>query len=453
MVKGKVYPDGTEVEVMNCTEGGANIKGAERMSLASWLDLYAIETIDKSAILPLTNSLADDAGKLIAKALPALDQDIKDLKEMIHACKMGLKSNKRMLKDGITKQELLDEFATNEHWSKQAQDKAKASHLIGVAIYGASRQIYSHRLSAKSSTKHLVKDDDDRAIRIERNELILNAAEKAGEQLLESYQETRNLLDTYQTTKDESLLLIREPEEHTLNDVLAYFEAGNWAHPLLEAGKILQQTDLTDEYWDFAQNIYIKAEQMRDDAIKQGEEEYSAQDTDKRIKYNKLIDQSQTAGREDKDYDKALELLTEAAELFPDKVEAKWGLATTLHHMGKNEQAIVEYDWLIEDRPDDLQFQYERGMVMLHINFQDGMKLIGEVMNKTDAFNAGFAWIGTLYDKNEMYEEAIIAYEEYLKHYPGDHAMWKRLGAVLQKTGKGPQATKAFRKAKKISGR
>ena len=511
--------------VLNCTEDGVHIKGTERLSLREAIGKYCIKKIDKTVIEPFL-SLADDADALVAKVVPMLKTDIENLSEIIsHSRKglavcVGLKNlmNKRgygklMTKDrekfinkvqkeaakesegdflkmnNLFFQKLGDRLpkgllrnvvvlsGKNFKFSEKAHVAAKSNPLVNVAIYWASRRIWSRDLKAKETLPDLLKDKKNGLIRIRRNELILKAAKDAAESLRKSYKETYKLLKEYNEKKNliinkspykdnadrwknieeevEALLVSTEKETVDLSDAEDYFKIGNFAHPLLDAAKILDDLDYSEQHPEYkkAVKIYDKALAMRTKAIEEAKaNEAKNGDRESRLlRYNALLEESKELGRKDKEFDKALALLRKAAKLMPEETEARWGVATALHHSGKIKESLIEYRKLVKDFPDDLRFGFEMGQVMLRDNdLQGGLKEIGAAMEKTDDFDYFLARLGEIYQHIDKIEEAALAYESYLEKYPSNFEVWAKHGDCLSRLNRQAEARKAYKAALSI---
>ncbi len=74
------------------------------------------------------------------------------------------------------------------------------------------------------------------------------------------------------------------------------------------------------------------------------------------------------------------------------------------------------------------------------------MKVIGEVMAKTKAFDAFVVRVGDMYFEKGMYDQAIIAYENYLKKFPPDTNSLTNLMKSYKMIGKGRLAKKLLNK-------
>jgi len=493
--------------VINATEGGAKIDGTIQLSLKKTIEKYCKDPIDKSRIQSLL-SYADDAEELIDRVIPLLKNDIDTLNDIITNSRKGIAVShgiKKLMQDKkysglLTKKktklfdklnkEVIQEaegnaLIVNQLFFKKAVNALKKSRLktimimsdknfrfseaahiaaiknplVNVAIYGASRQIQKRDLKVDATINNFLKNKQDAIIRTERNIIILNAAKTAAKSLKKTYKETLKLLKKYQKTKDDSLLKPPIEEEINLDDADKYFESGNWAHPLLDAEKILKYVELAENKMTAeqlkAQEIYIKAVEMRENTIKEAikAEEKNHDKMVKLIKYNDLIKAAKDAGHLEKNFHKALKFMKKAIKLMPDEEEARWGYATALHHAGEIQKAAKEYKKLVKDFPENNTFQFEYGQVLLQAGeMQKGMKEIAKVMDKTDEFDNFLFRIGEIYQETKMFSEAIIAYSEYLKKFPFDFNAMLKKAECLKAIGKITQAENLYKKAMEIKG-
>lgn len=489
--------------VINATEGGARIKGTTLMSLKDALDKYCTEPIDKSELHDKL-TLAENGDELVTKVIPLLENDIANLDEIILHSRRGLSTCKGMrtlisrpnyrnllskkkeklfsdllrqsqeetngdfiesnklfyrkviqtLKDSKLKNVIILS-AKNFEESEAAHVASVKNPLVNVAIYGASRAIQGRALKKKESLTHFLRNNNDALIRVKRNVLILRTAKKAATSLKKSYEETLELLKQYNETKDDSLLISKEPEQVLLEDAETYFAAGNWAHPLLDAKRALtRKLELTITENAAAEAVLNKAISMKNlaIAIAKKEEADNADERKKLIEYNNLMEQSRQLGREEKKFEEALVLLRKAHELMPDATEAKWGLATALHHAEHFEESLKVYEELIKEHPDNYRFRFEYGQVLLRdYDIEKGLGQIELVMSKTDEFDSFLLRVGEIYEFIRMPEKALNAYSKYLKKYPSNFEVWHRKGECLTQMGRGKQAKAAYKRARIIN--
>lgn len=496
--------------VINSTEGGAHIKGTIRMPLKETIKKYCQKPINKSKLTPLLE-LADDGNELVSRVIPLLKNDIDVLDSIIKNSRKGMavnagisnimkKTKKKLIAkkhevlfDKLSKQSSIEaqgNFVVANHlfydkllkkmsaknelraliklsqknfiFSEAAHIASAQNPLVNVAIYGASRQIQGRRLKVDETLATFFKDKKIADIRMERNNLILGTAKKASESLIKSYKKTWKLLKKYDKTKDDKLLRPIKPEKINLKDAEDYFTAGNWAHPLLDAEKYIslfyaialnKDENKIRQKLELAYGIRDKATTMQNEAIQKAKQQEieSAKYEGKLIEYNSLIEESKEAGKK-KDFDRALKSLRQAIKLIPKETEARWGLATCLHHLNKFKEAIKEYQKLVTDFPDNHKFRFELGQVLLLSgNTETGLKEVGKVMEQTDEFDSFLFRIGEIYSHMKMYNEAITAYESYLEKFPYDYKAWSAKGDCLIHLKKNKQAEVAYKKASDIN--
>jgi len=202
-----------------------------------------------------------------------------------------------------------------------------------------------------------------------------------------------------------------------------------------------------------ALEIYSKAINLRQEAIKQAKENEKENLPYERklLKYNQLIEDAKEVGKKEKNFEKALGLLKEATDLLPEEIEGRWGYATALHHSGKLDEAIIEYQKLTDDFPDNAGFKFEFGQVLLVNNMiQEGLREIGKAMKMTEEYDHFLIRVGEIYEETKMYDEALIAYENYLEKFPHDYNGYTLIGNCLYKLGKKEEARTAYKKALEI---
>jgi hypothetical protein len=448
----------------------------KQLILSEVIKQYCNKSFSKDISKYLT--LSEDAKELINKAIPLLEKEIKLFTAIISNSEKALKANKNIEKYIGNESKMKEWMKKNEIHSIKANELAKKNPLITVAIYGASRKILDRDLNVDGKVDHLLSSKKDLKIRLNRNNIILNAAKDAAESLKKSYMSSLNTLKVYIDTKDESLLISTDVEEINLTDADTYFDKENWVHPLIDARKYLYHSYLntkTEEELKYRKltdsilinglgcNEYIQARKIEQKAIKMREEniqkaiENYKEDNSKLLKYNELLDLSKELGKEEakkkenRDFTKSLELLKEAVELFPDREESLWGLATALHHTNQFDESIEIYRKLIDKYPDIYQYRFELGQVLIRFGkVQEGLKEIAIVMEKSSDYDGFFARLGQLYEESCLYNEAIDAYTNYLKKFPLDYLIWKQKGILFSKIGKYKDAEDCYQEMKKI---
>jgi len=290
---------------------------------------------------------------------------------------------------------------------------------------------------------------------MERNTLILDTAYNAAKSLLNSYKQTYKVLKEYDLTKNESLLVNSKIEEINLDDADTYFEAGNFAHPLLDALEIINDPNCGPGFklYRDAEKVLEKALKMREKAINKAKDYEKENEERERnlLKYNDILEEARRIGREEQDFNKALKMIKKAITFMPKEIDGRWGLATAYHHSGKIDESIKEYKKLIKDFPDNTTFKFEYGQVLI-INGkeQEGLQVIAEVMGETEEYDNFFSKIGDIYNHLEMPDEAISAYESYLDKFSFDYKIWKKLGSLYSMNGKKDKSISALKKCQEI---
>jgi hypothetical protein len=465
----------------NCTEGGAKLSNCKQMTLKKYLKTFCTKKIDKTVLQPLL-SLVDDSDKLISETIPLIEKDIELLTELITVSGKGIKPTEKIKNnENLSEKEIRELLDNNYDCAVKALALAKQNNLIGVAIYNSSRIIHQRKYAVpdrlnlpknkdkrkEKYTKHLVESREDLLTRVEASELILKTTKKSATRLKKLYKNTLTMLKEYQKTGNEDLLVSREAEEINLNDVDKYFEVGNWAHPLVDARKFLcfqysnNKTDSKNNVFSIAtkkitqeaEKIQFKAIEMRQKEIDKAEEWAKKEDWDKLIKYNELIDHAQKHGRKTQNFEEVLMVLKEAIIFMPDRFEARWGIATTSHLIGKVEEAKKEYKKLIEEFPKNHRLRFEYGLVLIKNKktMGEGIKTIIKAMGETKEYDYWFSSLGDLYRTViKQYDKAILAYQQYLELFPADYEVMLDMAFCYEKLGDTNKKDKMINMAKRI---
>ena len=428
----RFHPD---KKFINCTEGGAKIKYSKEMTFEKFLGKYCKEVIHSHELLEPFLSFEENYKESIDKTIPKLENDMQVFDIIIKNAKKAL--DEITIIEGTTDVEKLKAALNkNQDYAIIVQEACKKEPLIQLYIYHENVEIQNRELKVKGKQSHLLKNEEDRATRIKRSKLILTAASKGAEELKKEYEKTLIILKKYAKTKDEKLLSNWEDSVPSLKDAEEFFKAGNFARPLLDAQQILKKKPKDKT----ALGIERKALDMRNEIIKTEIEEAKKDRRDDLIQYCYCLEEGQKMGRDKKDFDKALKLLKKASKLFPERWEARWGLATTYTMLRKDKESLEQFDKLVETHPKELQFQFERGLVLLKIDSQKGFEELRNVMKDTDQFDSFLIKLGDLYTQTGMVPEAQIAFEEYTKKFPADMQGWNCLLNNYRKQGKTFQA-------------
>lgn len=410
-------------KIFNSTEGGANIRGAKRISLKSFIETYCNNDIDKTIIKPLL-TLDDKEKELIKDSIPKLKMDIKNLEQLQKNCNKGLETTKEMTKLSKDKKSMKENkgkinklLDLNHKYSDKANELARNNLLVTIGIYNESRAIAGRDLKVKGPKNGNLVKFENMETRLKRNKLILEATNKTVDKLLPEYKNSLQIFEEYISTGGEALFVDENIYEPSVKDSEKFISSGNWATPLIDARK-LNDTEIINT-----------CEELREKEIKVAQE---IEDNTNLIEYLEIVSDVQDLGFGKKQIDKELlpKLITsleKAKILQPQKMEARWGLATCYNHLEKFEEALKEYESLVKDFPDFSRLQFELGIVMLNIDKENGIKKIQEVMQKTKEFDHFLGSIGDLYMLSKNYTLAKDSYFLYLEKFPNDLNVIKAL--------------------------
>ena len=441
-----MYPN---TPVINATEGGAHIKHSTRMSLKEVLEKYCAKKIKgkRDKLKPLLSE-ADNAEELIGQAIPLLQKEIDLLSQIDLVVKKAIATNRKMTRirlknwSGTKEQKYILRKTSdkNQKYSNKAYELCMRLPLVQLALYGANRQIQHHSMVVDRSAKNFNEDYQNAKINLKRNRIILNAVYDSSRSLKKTYNvalgELKRMRHLYET---QSIFRTPQPEPKPhIDDAEGYFSVGNFARPMLESKKILdhlaeKNNDLEDseikELNDRAFLTYLTALEMRHIEIKKAKD---LPDRSKEIQYVEMITEGQKIGREEQDFDHALELFEKAIKIYPEGELGRWGLATTYMHLEMYDKSIGEFKKLIELKPEAYRYQFEMGQVMVAKGDSiEGLKQINKAMENTNEFDVFFFVIGDMFCTMEKYKEAIIAYESYLKNFPGDYKVMEKMLMAL----------------------
>ncbi|HUX79507.1 MAG TPA: 6-hydroxymethylpterin diphosphokinase MptE-like protein [Alphaproteobacteria bacterium] len=459
----KTLPD---LEVINATEGGCHIPGTIRMSLSKALKEYCQESItDKKEKLEPLLSECEEAVPLIKKCVPLLQNEIEILNKIIFNGGKALGANKKLLpylngKRWTEKKKIrfLTILSKNTKHSLRAHEESKLMPIVSLSIYGADRKIRGHALNVKvkDSLEEIdgKENQENLKIGIEKNLIILTAAVDASKSLKKTYKEVLAILRNAALKNDPKYLFSTKPEpDPDIHDAEKYFEVGNFARPMLEAGRIidLEETEtFNSNDYAIAQNVYWRAIRMRDKAVEEAEK--SADQTDY-IDSIQLICDAQKIGREEKKFDTAKEMLEKAHDLQPNIDVVQWGLASVYFHTKEYDKSLEMYKKLVSNNDDEPRYLFEMGQVQIYAGkTYEGITSILSAMDQTHAFDSFFAVLGDTLCGMSDFNEGIINYEKYLEKFPADYEVWVKLSQTYKKLGRSNKEAEALQKANAIKG-
>lgn len=406
--------------ILNCTEGGARIKGSKQAILKDTLEKYAIKEKDKSLI---QNKIKDNEVSIAdaQNTIVLLNKELAKLHRVIKLANEGIKTAKQM-ESAKNEKRIGHLLKKNKKVSDEASLLSTMNPLLKIMIYWAEKKIHNteHYIEPNDNVK-LEYRKDDLKVRIKRNKLILKAVKIAAEGLIPLYNETRDKLKKICNSES-----IEEVANDLINiridDAKEYFDKGNFARPMTDARTLLKFSNNEQEKAECL-SIIKEAEEMRELAILEAMENPTSPIE---VEYSNEIYDGKEAGGV-KDYDKAYKHLSRAYELCPDKEEAIRGMAVVSQNLDKFDDSIKFYEILNEKYPDNHEYFYECGIsYILNKQIKEGMEKIGKAMDiseakgEKDIYLAKMKFVGHLYEKAKMLDDAIKVYEQYYEQYPYD---------------------------------
>lgn len=456
----RIFRNLSDKTIINATEGGVKLEGAEHMTLEEVIYLtagkskihrdiqWAFAEIDKSILTPLLTEV-DNSKELINKSVQLINTDIKELEKLIELTQRALVLISRTKGKNVNRAKFTKRIKENYEVTIKAKKLVDKNPLIALSVFWAGKQIsqncYSNaRQDIKDQLKENKKNDieyfytkDGREvlkIRIEANKIVMEASRNSAKNLLKTYRKTLIEMEYLQEHGKLKSYKSINPKPY-LNDSEEYFKNGNWGHNLIEARRIFENNPEVS-------SIINECNAMRQTAIDKAIKNYDRQGKDKIIKYNHYIEQAHKEGRNQKEgvaekrnFQKSLDYLNKAVEFDPDRPEAKWGIATTYHGLGDTEQkknnlkkatayqnkSIEAYKKLIKEFPDNTQFKFELGLVYLQVGFGiDADKMFNQIFATGNSYDWFLKSLAKLYFAANMINEAKIAIELYIEKFPFD---------------------------------
>lgn len=403
--------------VINSTQGGAKIKGTIQMTLKRAVKKCCRDKIDKKVLNKYLKPLVN-GNELVKKVIPELKKDVEYLRKIIKYSKLGISTAKKILK-AKERGYLEREMKKNEVYSNKAHEYAKKLPLVMLAIYDESKTIQQKELLVKGGTQHLLNNDEDLKIRVKRNRLILTAALESSKNLVKNYKETIKILE-------ENKPIHFKPEPINLDDAEEYLKNGNFAHPYIDAKKILANIEQTIPYHT-AIEILNKATELR----LMSEPPVDHDEEDRLLMYNHMVEKAMERGRENKDIEGALRYIKYALWLYPNGEKALWGKATALSQLERCKESIEIYRKLLDIDPLNNSYMFELALTYGKNNQkQECIDLLKEVLSKTDEYDHYLAGLGDmLFDIGDK-KAASEYYHLYLKKFPADKEVVEKLHGI-----------------------
>lgn len=410
------------IEVYNATEGGARLIGAKSITLEAILETVPRGTIDKENRNESLITKDPEGSLLVEEALKRLQVEHSAFDKIIEASLNGIRCADKMIEAGRNKRQYRRWAELNDRYATEAHELSIASLLMGLHIYATSRKIYSKELKVSGKESHLLRDLEDRQTRVNRSKLILQAAHDAAQRLKPMYEEAIEILQRYLRGDIDILSpVLYEPLD--ISDVHQYLDAGNWSHPFVDALRGVEQGN--GEWKEWMEKLEIR----RWSAIEIAKSESAKERRQDLLDYNDHIELSREAGKL-KDYETSLLQLEKAADLFPEKFPARWGLASACALVGQTERSLTIYELLERDFPDNHRVCFEHGLVILHKDLDAGIAKIEQAMSKSPEYIHFFYTLGILYEQKKDLDRARECYEVYGKAFPDDPRTAKKLSEL-----------------------
>lgn len=443
------------IRFINATEGGIKLKGTEQMTLQEVIETHT-EPIKKEIVKPLYE-LEEDHPELVKTSIKRIKKEIKDINDIIESSTRSLVLLDRM-KNRKNKHKFAKRLKENYEIVIKCKRLCENNPPIAISVFWAGRRITHKQYSdARYELKeHL--DENKKAdlnwfytkegaevfrIRMEANRVVMEAAKESAKLMLKHYEtslEELEYLDEHSCIKP--FKDMNPPP--SLEDVNIFYHNKNWAYPLIEARRILtqplpkNQMVLPESLERDLKKAWIVLDECmyhRECAVNFANWNYDRLEKDKLIKYNQLLENAKDAGKEEKDLNKALDLLLEALSTDPDRVDAKWGLSTTFHGLGDDETekgnlelakefhkiAINILIKLVEEHPDNIRLKFELALIYLRSgNGRGADELFNQVYSETDEFDFFLKGLAELYYKAGMTKEAKTTVQGYIEKFPND---------------------------------
>jgi Flp pilus assembly protein TadD len=166
-------------------------------------------------------------------------------------------------------------------------------------------------------------------------------------------------------------------------------------------------------------------------------------------------------------FSKAIDVLKKGESKFPTDSDILMQLGNAYYSRGELDVALSRFKGLVEKNPDNKDFRYAYGVVLMKgKNYPEAVNQLEEAVKmdgkNTDAiYNLAAAYInwGNLLrdaaikaesdDKSyqEKFKSAVPYLEKYLEAKPTDARVWYSLGQVYANMGEKDKAEAAFKKA------
>jgi tetratricopeptide (TPR) repeat protein len=169
-------------------------------------------------------------------------------------------------------------------------------------------------------------------------------------------------------------------------------------------------------------------------------------------------------------YDKAIVVLEEGLQKFPENSEMQVARTSAYIGAGRIDEAIASSKLLVENKPGDKIYRYNYGVLLLNSeNYAEAEKQLLEALKidpeyENAIYNLGVTYVkwGTAMNKEaeqqgvisedykKKYEAALPYLEKVVEKDPTNVAIWELLGKVYSVLGMQDDAANAFKKADEL---
>ncbi|MGA1840535.1 MAG: fused MFS/spermidine synthase [bacterium] len=152
-----------------------------------------------------------------------------------------------------------------------------------------------------------------------------------------------------------------------------------------------------------------------------------------------------------KRFDLALWTLLELLRIMPDNLEAHYFLGKTYYDMGLIDQAIREYEKVIESRPEDEEVNCQLGIAYLNNGWIDlSMSLFNRAIRINPDYADPHLYLGAAYFKKDMIDNAIEEYKNAITLSAANADAHYNLGIAYLKIGMIDEAVSEWQEVVRI---
>ena len=276
-----------------------------------------------------------------------------------------------------------------------------------------------------------------RGLETEQYDLVKKALEA-----LDSIAGTRDIRDEIKGKYKEKINEMVSSAQEDIRD-------GFLARALVDLSRCLEAEPDNALAQDLAQQCRDGLAEKAGRADQEAELEWAAFEQESRDKkYIGLLARASQMGAGRKGSPEALDLFTAAIKVDPRRLEARWGLATTLCLMGRYEEAVPIYEGLVADFPDHPHLRLELGWLRVRQGRpDDGLDLVTPLAESIDQHPKLRTALGDLYLLTKNFERALDYYDKHLKTANRDFTVWTKRGDCLAGMGRQQPAAESYRQA------